>query len=52
MEVTAFSRRVAASFNTYLRSKAWLQADQTLSGKSFGSTPFKQWKQSCTLILM
>jgi len=42
------SREHKAIFlNTYLRSKAWLQVDQTLSGKSFNSTPFNQWKQNC-----
>lgn len=37
----------AIFLNTYLRSQSWVQADQTLSGKTFYSTPFNQWKQNC-----
>jgi len=37
----------AEFLNTYLRSKAWSQADHHLSGKMFKSLPFNQWKQAC-----
>ncbi len=50
--VRADSARVGAEIeavflNTYLRSKAWLQADAHLSGHMFKGLGYKNWKQGC-----
>lgn len=37
----------AQMLNTYVRSKAFLQADRHLSGRMYKGLPYKRWKQGC-----